>query len=259
MRNLNKLKVKPRSDLDVLSAINKNIQTVHICTPDQSETLDTVKRFLARNKQAELTLEFMNPNELNYGEFESLETLERLTLHHLSNVNVRGIFKALPPLAAFRANDINMSREMIEELLSQMENWPRLEVLGIENVEFQEQEPWVRLAKILSSEAKSCLRKLYIGKNHISEQTLASIFELLSSCIKVDFIDLTSMKNLQDWDFQKVLEAIGKFFEGGRRPAPLTILFSKYYFTYFKDLDIDDAIKETQNISTQLFFKVIDE
>ena len=201
----------------------------------------------------------MNPSELNYGDFESLETLERLTLLHLSNVNVKGIFKALPPLSSFQANDINMSKEMMEELLLQMEGWPRVEVLGIENVEFQDQEPWVRLAKILSSEAKSSLRKLYIGKNHITESTLSSIFELLANCIKIDFIDLTSMKNLQDWDFQKVLEAILKFFEGGRRPAPLTILFSKYYFTYFKDLNIDEAIAETQHISSQLFFKVIDE
>ena len=69
LRNLNNLKIKPRGDLDVLSAINKNVQTVHICTPEQSETLETVKRFLARNKQADLTLQFMNPSELNYGDF----------------------------------------------------------------------------------------------------------------------------------------------------------------------------------------------
>ena len=172
---------------------------------------------------------------------------------------MKGIFQALPPLIAFRANDINMSKEMMEDLLLQMEGWPRVELLGIENVEFQDQEPWVRLAKILSSEAKASLRKLYIGKNHITESTLSSIFELLSNCYKIDFIDLTSMKNLQEWEFGKVLEAISKFFEGGRRPSPLTILFSKYYFTYFKDLDIDDAIAETQRISSQLFFKVVDE
>lgn len=134
--------------------------------------------------------------ETDYGEVNLDAGLRRLTLEHLENVNINHILTNLCQLSSLRINDIKLTKDQFDALVHKFSEWEGFQHLAIENCEFEEQGPFIELAKVLSNKHKATLTHLSIGKNHIEEETLENMFSQLADCVALEHLDLTSMRTL---------------------------------------------------------------
>ena len=191
---------------------------------------------------------------------KAFDALQRADFNNMGNVDVTRLVLALPStMRSFKSYEIGITKETLEKLSEKLASWNKLEVLHLELMEDNlPGEYLVKLAKTIADVAKSTLREVSLRYNHIEGETLATVCELLSDCIKLNKVCLEGITNFKTLKYEELCEALKKFFVA-KRPGPLELTFSKYYFKFHRDVPELEALERINNISEQLFFKITDD
>ena len=191
---------------------------------------------------------------------KQFEALQNADFNNMANVDVTRLVLALPKtMRSFKSYEIGITKETLEKFIEKLTDWNKLEVLHLELMEDNlPGEYLVRLAKTIAEVAKSSLREVSLRYNHIEGETLSTICELLSDCIKLNKVCLDGITNFKTLKYDELCDALKKFFVS-KRPGPLEVTFSKYYFKFHRDVPEPEALERINNISDQLFFKITDD
>ena len=191
---------------------------------------------------------------------KQFEALQNADFNNMANVDVTRLVLALPKtMRSFKSYEIGITKETLEKFIEKLTDWNKLEVLHLELMEDNlPGEYLVRLAKTIAEVAKSSLREVSLRYNHIEGETLSTICELLSDCIKLNKVCLDGITNLKTLKYEELCDALKKFFVS-KRSGPLEVTFSKYYFKFPRDVPEQEALDRINNISDQLFFKITDD
>ncbi len=125
-----------------------------------------------------------------------------------------------------------MTEAQFDDFLKNLDNCPNLEVLQLENANFDHEPKLITLAEKVALNNKYSLREFNIGKNKIQKATMDGILSALKGFMALEKVDLTCIKNIHEWKLEDLIDSLSKFQDDAREKF-VQIDFSEHYFEYF--------------------------
>lgn len=241
----------PREEFNPFGEISDDhhINHVKLYTPEKDEHLDMYRTFLEQNKTKKLEIYGIRVDGADYGDIKFPSDLRDVWLNHMPQVNVDGIIKNLPPLTKLRLHDLGWDAGKYTSAIDHITKWDSLGHLELENMEFEDDAPWIESTKLIAESFANSIEHLSLGKNHISMEALKDIFINLDKCNIIRTIDLRDMRTYKDYKWENLLEALSVIGNNKERKHNITVIWSDDYFDYYEtDVSRSESIDKAIGI-----------